>query len=218
MSVAIGVDVGGTFTDFFVLDLERNRSWVHKTPSTPADPSEAIRTGLREILLASGVAANSVARIAHGTTVATNALIQRRGAKVALIVTEGFRDLLEIGRQTRPHLYSLQIDAPEPVVPREWRIEAKERVLADGTVLVPLTPGELQTVIDRAKKAGDTVGGVFEVIARGLPPGLGSFAQWDRRLDGRLAQALMSIHAVKAVAVGAGFLAGQISGHAGSAA
>lgn len=154
MSVAIGVDVGGTFTDFFVLDLERNRSWVHKTPSTPADPSEAIRTGLREILLASGVAANSVARIAHGTTVATNALIQRRGAKVALIVTEGFRDLLEIGRQTRPHLYSLQIDAPEPVVPREWRIEAKERVLADGTVLVPLTPGELQAVIDRAKSTG----------------------------------------------------------------
>jgi len=107
MSVAIGVDVGGTFTDFFVLDLERNRSWVHKTPSTPANPAEAIRTGLQEILMAGGVAAAAVSRIAHGTTVATNALIQRRGARVALIVTEGFRDLLEIGRQTRPHLYSL---------------------------------------------------------------------------------------------------------------
>jgi len=154
MSVAIGVDVGGTFTDFFVVDLERNRSWVHKTPSTPGDPSQAIRTGLQEILLSGGVAATTVSRIAHGTTVATNALIQRRGAKVALIVTKGFRDLLEIGRQTRPHLYSLQIDAPEPLVPREWRIEAKERVLADGTVLVPLTAAELQAAIDRAKRSG----------------------------------------------------------------
>jgi len=154
MSVAIGVDVGGTFTDFFVLDLERNRSWVHKTPSTPANPSEAIRTGLQEILMAGGVAAAAVSRIAHGTTVATNALIQRRGARVALIVTEGFRDLLEIGRQTRPHLYSLQIDAPEPLVPREWRIEAKERVLANGTVLIPFTATELQAVIERAKRTG----------------------------------------------------------------
>ncbi len=162
MSVAIGVDVGGTFTDFFVVDLDRNQSWVHKTPSTPADPSQAIpadpsqaiRTGLQEILLAGEVDATTVSRIAHGTTVATNALIQRRGAKVALIVTKGFRDLLEIGRQTRPHLYSLQIDAPEPVVPREWRIEAEERVLADGTVLVPLTAAELQAVIDRAKRTG----------------------------------------------------------------
>src|SRR5438874_1539537 len=151
MSVVIGVDVGGTFTDFFVLDTVSARTWVHKTSSTPANPSQAIATGLEEILGWKHFDVGEVSRLAHGTTVATNTLIQRQGAPVALFVTEGFRDLLEIGRQTRPHLYSLQIDAPEPVVPREWRIEAKERVLADGTVLVPLTPGELQTVIDRAK-------------------------------------------------------------------
>ncbi len=92
MSVVIGVDVGGTFTDFFVLDTVSARTWVHKTSSTPANPSQAIATGLEEILGWRHFDVGEVSRLAHGTTVATNALIQRQGAPVALFVTEGFRE------------------------------------------------------------------------------------------------------------------------------
>ena len=88
-------------------------------------------TGLREMCTTFGIDTNAISRVCHGTTVATNTLIQRKGASVAVITTRGFRDLLEIGRQTRPHLYSFQIDHPEPLVPRELRFEVDERI-TDG--------------------------------------------------------------------------------------
>src|SRR2546429_9930605 len=101
MSVAIGVDVGGTFTDFFVLDLERNRSWVHKTPSTPVNPAEAIRTGLQEILMAGGVAAAAVFPIPDRPAGASEPRIQRRGGRGGLVVAGGVPGPLRDGCPTR---------------------------------------------------------------------------------------------------------------------
>ena len=149
MSWIIGVDVGGTFTDFHVYDDESGVLRIHKTPSTPDNPATAVLAGLHELAQAGDVDFAAVSRLSHGTTVATNSLIQRRGGKVALLVTEGFRDLLEIGRQTRPHMFSLQQDYPSPLVPRERRFEAAERILYDGSVHRPLG----QDAVDRAVAA-----------------------------------------------------------------
>ena len=132
MAWMIGVDVGGTFTDFFAFDDATDRIVLHKVPSTPGNPAEAVIAGLRELGSRHGIDLAAITRLSHGTTVATNALIQRRGGKVALVVTEGFRDLIEIGRQIRPHVFSLQQDYPPPLVPRELRFEAAERITADG--------------------------------------------------------------------------------------
>ena len=111
----IGVDVGGTFTDFYAFDAESGAEHVHKTPSTPDDPSAAILGGLEAIETDHGIEPAAIQRIAHGTTVATNSLIQRKGVEVALITTKGFRDLLEIGRQIRPRMYDLKADDPPPL-------------------------------------------------------------------------------------------------------
>jgi N-methylhydantoinase A len=115
----VGVDSGGTFTDICLVDETRGDVRVWKVPSTPDDPSRAIALGAVEGLReAAHAAAADVSYFGHGTTVATNALIQHRGARTGLITTEGFRDLLEIGRQRRPHLYDLQTDKPPLLVPR----------------------------------------------------------------------------------------------------
>jgi N-methylhydantoinase A len=143
----IGVDVGGTFTDFYAED-SAGKVRLHKRPSTPANPAEAILAGVEELGLA------GLERLSHGTTVATNALIQRRGGKVALVTTKGFRDLLEIGRQTRPHMYDLQRDRPPPLVPRERRFEVDERVTADGSVLRPLDEASLARAVEAVAASG----------------------------------------------------------------
>src|SRR5215208_3382825 len=147
MGWMIGVDVGGTFTDFFAFDDETDRIVLHKVPSTPANPAEAVVAGLRDLASRHTIDLNQVTRLSHGTTVATNALIQRRGGKVALVVTEGFRDLIEIGRQIRPHVFSLQQDYPAPLVPRELRFEAPERITADGKATRALTAESLPPLI-----------------------------------------------------------------------
>ena len=103
-SYSIAVDVGGTFTDIVLCDTASNAQWVHKTPSTPGDPSVGFMTGLTEILAANGVDANDVGRIFHGTTIATNSVLENRGAPVGLLVTEGFRYVLEIARHGTPRL------------------------------------------------------------------------------------------------------------------
>jgi N-methylhydantoinase A len=154
MSVIVGVDVGGTFTDFYLRDAVSGRIDVYKTSSTPANPADAILAGLEAIIAAGYAARDSIQRISHGTTVATNALLQRTGAPVALVVTEGFRDLLEIGRQTRPHLYSLQIDAPEPLISRERRFEAPERIGADGRALRTLDETAIADLVQRVRDSG----------------------------------------------------------------
>src|SRR6266702_8558933 len=135
MSWTLGVDVGGTFTDFYVLDPSTQGVLVHKRPSTPDDPSRAILAGLSEMAESLGVDIGQISRLAHGTTVATNALIERSGGTVAMVTTKGFRDLLEIGRQIRPKIYDLKADAPSPVVPRRFRFEVAERVGSRGEVV-----------------------------------------------------------------------------------
>jgi N-methylhydantoinase A len=126
----IGVDTGGTFTDFVWLDGAGN--WQRrKVRSTPADPSQAILAGL-------ALVSDSGGGVVHGSTVATNALLERRGARTALITTAGFRDVLAIGRQNRPELYALVPHKPEPFVPAEWRLTVQERTTAVGDILHPL--------------------------------------------------------------------------------
>lgn len=144
----IGVDVGGTFTDLVVTLGGADRTVLHKVPSTPERPDRAIIDGIREVLAAEGLAAAEVSHLAHGTTVGTNALIQRRGGKVALVTSEGFRDLLEIGRQTRPRVYDIHLDHPKPLVERALRLEVPERRLADGTVHRPLDEARLREAAD----------------------------------------------------------------------
>ena len=154
MGWLVGVDVGGTFTDFFASRLEDGATRIFKRPSTPHNPGEAIVRGLQEMAAALDVDPAAIARLCHGTTVATNALIQRRGGTVALVTTEGFRDLLEIGRQTRPHMYSLQVDHPAPLVPRRRRFEVRERLGPGGEVLTALDEAGLAEVADAVAASG----------------------------------------------------------------
>ncbi|WP_304812172.1 hydantoinase/oxoprolinase family protein [Falsiroseomonas sp.] len=152
----IGVDVGGTFTDLAMVDEATGRILFHKVPSTPADPSQAIEAGVRGILERNGRAAAEVAFLGHGTTVATNMVIERRGARTGMITTRGFRDVIEIARQTRPHLYDYDIQRPAPLVPRRRRIEIAERIAADGTVLHPLHEADVLAAAEVFRAAGVT--------------------------------------------------------------
>ena len=154
MSWTVGVDVGGTFTDFYLLNSSTQDVLVHKRPSTPDDPSRAILAGLAELAEAFGVDVAEVSRFAHGTTVATNALIERSGGSVAMITTKGFRDLLEIGRQVRPKIYDLKADAPSPVVPRQRRFEVTERVCARGEIVSALSDAEVDAVVEAVAASG----------------------------------------------------------------
>jgi N-methylhydantoinase A len=150
----IGVDVGGTFTDFFAYNAKTHAVRLFKTPSTPHNPAAAIVDGFIEMCKACEIAPTAVERLCHGTTVATNALIQRKGAKVAVITTRGFRDLLEIGRQTRPHLYSLQMDHPPPVVPRHQIFEVDERITAGPRIIKPIEDNSIELAIKAVKASG----------------------------------------------------------------
>lgn len=135
----LGIDVGGTFTDVIGTD-ERGRITVRKTYTVPADPSEGVLTGIDKLLRAAGAGADALGLVAHGTTIGTNALLERKGARTGLLTTAGFRDVLEIGRVQRPAegLYDFNVDNPEPLIPRSLRLEAVERVGADGSVVTPL--------------------------------------------------------------------------------
>ena len=152
MTVHIGVDVGGTFTDFAVSIPEKNMQLLYKLPSTPDRPDDAIIQGLKHFLTAHKLEPKEIVRFGHGTTVGTNALIQRRVGKVAMVTSRGFRDLLEIGRQTRPKVYDMHQDFPKPLVPRWLRYEVSERMRADGIVHVPLNEGELKEVAAALEK------------------------------------------------------------------
>ena len=142
----IGIDVGGTFTDVMLSDAGTGRVILHKLPSTPDKPDQAIIAGINEVLTQQGLPAEALARVAHGTTVGTNALIQRRVGRVAMVTTDGFRDLLEIGRQTRPRVYDIHLDHPKAIVDRELRFEVPERTLADGRIHRPLDRTKLAEV------------------------------------------------------------------------
>jgi N-methylhydantoinase A len=134
-SLRAGIDIGGTFTDLVVYDDASGEFVVGKTLTTPDDPSVAIEVGLEETLASANAAMAALGQIIHGTTLVTNALIERKGASTALLASEGFRDSLEIGREHRYDLYDLQLEMPRPLVPRELRFGVPGRTLADGSTL-----------------------------------------------------------------------------------
>jgi N-methylhydantoinase A len=137
----LGVDIGGTFTDFLL--LRDGQIELHKRLTTPDDPSRAMLAGIDHLHLPPD------AEVVHGSTIATNALLERRGARTALITTRGFADVIEIGRQDRPNLYALLPRKPKPLVPPELRFEVDERVAADGSILVPLDPSTFLSLVQQ---------------------------------------------------------------------
>lgn len=150
----IGIDVGGTFTDFVVQNTADGAIDYYKLPSTPADPSEAILNGLSQIVHQFGFPASEVDYIGHGTTVATNMIIEERGAPTGLLTTRGFRDVLAIGRQNRPSLYDTSVSKALPLVERYRRLDVDERLLANGDVLTPLDEVQLRQQAELLKQSG----------------------------------------------------------------
>lgn len=152
----LGIDVGGTFTDLVLIDDGTGQIHYAKTLTTPEELAQGVLDGIAKVLDLAGVSMADVAYIAHGTTIGTNALIERKGARVGLIATEGFRDVLEIARIERPDagLYDMNVDLPEPLVPRYLRLEVGERVAADGTIVRPLDVQSVVEAVERFKAAG----------------------------------------------------------------
>jgi N-methylhydantoinase A len=148
--IRIGVDTGGTFTDFV---FERDGCVeLFKLPSTPSDPSLAIEQGLARICAETGAQLSKV-EVVHGTTVGTNALLQRRGARIALITTKGFEDVLVIGRQARPELYNLNAIKPAPLVDDDLRLGVRERVVASGEVIEPLDEDDVRRLVKKLRRS-----------------------------------------------------------------
>ena len=146
MSWRIGVDIGGTFTDIVFL-REDGAALTAKVLSTPDDYSRGIVDGVRQVLGTGAAAASEIREVLHGTTVATNAILEHKGAKVGLITTDGFRDTLEIRRLRMPRLYDLSYRKPQTLVPRQWRMEVKERISHTGEVEGPLNDDEARAVV-----------------------------------------------------------------------
>lgn len=155
MSWRLGVDTGGTFTDIVLLDEDTGAGGVEKVPSDREDPSTAIMGGIANVLERFDVRPEDVRYFGHGTTIATNAVLEQRTATVGMLTTEGFRDVLELARQRRPHLYDLDVPKPDPVIPRHLRLEVRERVDASG---------EIVRALDEAH-AAELAG---ELVARGV--------------------------------------------------
>src|SRR5687767_11185975 len=148
--IRVGVDTGGTFTDFVYHAGGRAR--VFKAPSTPDDPSRAIGEGLRRVAREAGVSVRDL-EVVHGTTVGTNALLERRGARTALVTTRGFEDVLVIGRQARGSLYDLRWTRPAPLVADALRFGVRERVAADGSTVEELEEEELRALVSQIGRA-----------------------------------------------------------------
>src|SRR5215467_9239231 len=179
MAWRIGVDIGGTFTDVALVEEVSGRIGVAKVPTTPADLTAGVLCALDVAMRRHRVAAPEVALLSHATTVVTNAILEEKGARAALITTRGFRDVLELRRSARANLYDLFQDAPATLVPRRRRFEITERIGADGNVVTPLAEDEIDALIAALKAAR------VEAIAISL---LFSFLnpQHERRLGDRL--------------------------------
>jgi N-methylhydantoinase A len=147
MTYRIGVDIGGTFTDFALFDENAARIAIHKQLTTPDDPSDAVLEGVTTMLSANGVSITDVASLAHGTTLVTNSLIERKGAVTGMLVTRNFLDVLDMAREQRYDLFDLRLIFPEPLVPRNQRREITERVGYDGVVAEALDLGEAEAAV-----------------------------------------------------------------------
>ena len=156
----IGFDIGGTFTDFILYDAAAGTVRLHKRLTTPHDPSEAALLGLEELVAMGGITLAEVGEIIHGTTLVTNAVIERKGAKLGLITTQGFRDVLEMGTEQRYDIYDLFLGFPEPLVPRDLRLEVAERLDRDGRVVEVLDEAAVRAAFRTLLDAGVEAVGV----------------------------------------------------------
>ncbi len=152
----IGIDVGGTFTDVVVVDDATGEVHYAKTSTTPGRLADGVLAGIEKGLAVAGKSIDELAYIVHGTTIGTNALIERTGARTGLITTEGFVDILEIGRCQRPRegMYDLSVDMPPPLVPRDLRRPVRERIDRDGTVVIPLDERTAEAAVDHLREQG----------------------------------------------------------------
>jgi N-methylhydantoinase A len=150
--ISVGIDIGGTFTD--VIASGPAGIFILKVPTTRANPANAVATAIAELIRRAGIAANEIERFAHGTTVATNAVIERKGARVGVIASEGFRDILEIGRQMRRQMYDLRLKPETPgwLAPGARRVEVKGRIAANGRELIPLEENSITTAIAKLRQ------------------------------------------------------------------
>jgi N-methylhydantoinase A len=186
MAWRIGVDIGGTFTDVALVDEATGHIGIVKVSTTPHDFAEGVIDGLRQGLRRYRVDAAAVSLVSHATTIVTNALLEKRGAKAGFVATRGFRDVLELRRSSRADLYDLFQDAPAVLVPRRWRFEVTERIDAQGQVVTPLDEADVDRVIAAIRAAG------LETVAVSL---LFSFLNdtHERRLGERLRRALPGV-------------------------
>src|SRR5205823_13652331 len=150
----VGLDIGGTFTDFVLYDGERRRIALYKCLTTPQDPSIAALEGLGALIAEAGIALADVREIIHGTTLVTNAIIERRGSRLGLLTTRGFRDNLEMGTEQRYDIYDLFLSFPDPLVPRRHRLEIGERLDRDGRVISRLDHDEVRAAVRRLTDDG----------------------------------------------------------------
>lgn len=149
---ALGVDIGGTFTDLVLHDQGAGRLLAGKVLTDTKDLAAGVMNGVSQLLDRHGLSGAVLAKVVHGTTLATNALIERRGARTALIVTRGFRDILEMGRESRYDIFDIDLEVPRPLVPRRWVMEVTERVGADGAIVEPLHEHELDAIAGALKR------------------------------------------------------------------
>ncbi|MDO8631781.1 MAG: hydantoinase/oxoprolinase N-terminal domain-containing protein [Phycisphaerales bacterium] len=150
----MGVDIGGTFTDAMLVNETTGEIRIVKVPSTPSDPANGFVEATHRILKLAGVEPAQLAFVVHGTTVATNSIIEGKIAKTGFVTTDGFRDMLEIARQIRPSLYDLQFDKPPPLVPRYLCFAVPERLDARGNVLKPLDESSVREIGRALRKVG----------------------------------------------------------------
>jgi N-methylhydantoinase A len=156
VTARLAVDIGGTFTD---LALERGNGdeverWTAKVLTTPAAPEQGVLEGVRVVLARAGLQPSDVSLLIHGTTLATNAIIERKGARTALLTTEGFRDVLALGNESRYDQYDLNIELPQPLVPRRWRVTVPERLDNEGNILLPLDEAAVRRQVEFLRAEG----------------------------------------------------------------
>ncbi|MBC8417878.1 MAG: hydantoinase/oxoprolinase family protein [Proteobacteria bacterium] len=150
----LGCDIGGTFTDFVLLNDRTGEIHINKCLTTPSDPSDAVEQGIRQLEKTVPGFVQELDEVIHGTTLVINSIIERKGAKTGLITTNGFRDVLELGREIRYAPYDVFAEFPKPLIPRRFRLEVDERVRSDGTILKPLKPEEAREVVRRLLQMG----------------------------------------------------------------
>ena len=188
MTNRIAIDIGGTFTDFALLDSRTGRTAIHKRLTTPSNPARAVLEGIVELLARQKASMTEVETVMHGTTLITNAIIERRGAVTGFLVTRGFRDVLDIGKEQRYDLFDLRIRFPEPLVPRPLRREVRERIQFDGTVETPLDDAEVRRAVNELVEEHK-----IEALAVGL---LHSYANraHERQIQQLVAREFPSLH------------------------